>query len=230
MNDQTAQTTDEAGVERTPTGEIQDQKTSPQPTDSGEQGTSKSSDGSSGKSLLNQGKEGGEDKEPAGAPEKYEDFTAPENFEIDKEALGEALPLFKELGLTQAQAQKLVDFYAKTSAKSSADLAQFVEDTQKKWVDEVNADPEIGGSKLGQVKATISKMLDGLGDRKLATSFREAMDMTGAGNNPAFIRVLYQLSRQVTEGAHVSGEPRGGAGSKPKSAAAAMYPNLPSTG
>src|SRR6266852_5763511 len=43
-----------------------------------------------------------------GAPEKYADFRVPEGFKFDPEALTEAQATFKELGLTQDQAQKLV--------------------------------------------------------------------------------------------------------------------------
>ena len=43
----------------------------------------------------------------------YADFTMPEGLTIDEALLAEALPIFKELGLTQEQAQKMVDFEAK---------------------------------------------------------------------------------------------------------------------
>ena len=53
-----------------------------------------------------------EDKKeaPAGAPEKYEAFTLPEGYEVDEQLLNEFTPTLKELGLTQAAAQKVMDF------------------------------------------------------------------------------------------------------------------------
>ena len=54
------------------------------------------------------------DREPDGAPEAYEDFSFPEGVEIDSELLTEATDIFKESGLKQDQAQKLVDFHSKT--------------------------------------------------------------------------------------------------------------------
>lgn len=140
----------------------------------------------------------------------------------------EASGLFKELGLPQAGAQRLVDLYAKISQSAADAPLQLLQDQQTKWRDEIKADPEIGG-KLDQVRATVSKAIDGLGDAKLAQAFREAMDFTGAGNNPAFIRAFYKLAQKVTEGSHVSGNPPNAA-KKPQSAAQAMYPGLPSGG
>ena len=135
------------------------------------------------------------------------------------------------LNLTQDQAQSLVDFYtAKTTEAASAPYKLWA-DTQEAWVNEIKADPEIGG-KLPQVKQTIAKAIDTLGPQ-LAAQFREAMDFTGSGNNPAFIKAFYKIAQQITEGSHVSGRNpssfgQSAPGSKPASAAAAMYPGLPS--
>src|SRR6185437_10360924 len=45
-----------------------------------------------------------------GPPESY-DFKAPEGKELNSKFLDRATPVFKELGLSQANAQKLVDTY-----------------------------------------------------------------------------------------------------------------------
>lgn len=194
-----------------------------------------------GVSLLNdtkpalkpEGEAEGAPKEPpgkAGAPEAYADFTAPEGFEIDPTALAEATPIFKELGLDQAKAQKLVDFYAKQSQQAAEAPMKLWQDTQKDWVDSIKADPEIGG-KLDTVRATVAKVIDSLGP-ELAADFRQAMDFTGAGNNPAFVKVMFKLAAQLTEGGFVRGgnPSAGGQGNqgRPTSAAQALYPNLPS--
>lgn len=191
-----------------------------------------------GVSLLNDEKPGlkpeeskapAADKAPAGAPETYADFKAPEGFELDAEALKEATPLFKELNLPQDQAQKLIDFYAKTSREAAEAPMKLWQDTQKAWVDEVKADPEIGG-KLDAVRTTVSKAIDSLGP-ELATMFRQAMDMTGAGNNPAFVKAFYKFASQLTEGGSVRGNGPATTGQgnqgRPPSAASALYPNLP---
>lgn len=184
-----------------------------------------SDSGLSEPSLLNEKSEKTEAKTAEGAPEKYSDFTLPEGFEANETVMTEAQTLFKELGLPQASAQKVVDLYTKVSMDASDAPFNLWMETQKKWKDEIKADPEIGG-KLDEVKSTVSKVVDSLGE-KLSKPFREAMDYTGAGNNPAFIRAMYALAQKLSEGSHVAGKPAGGA--KP-SAAQALYPNLPSTG
>ena len=213
--------------EQTPTGEIKDQSpassTTPE-TPTPPETTPASPD--STKSLLNEDVKAPDKAE--GAPEKYEDFKVPEGYELDADVAKDATALFKELGLPQAAAQKLVDFYSAQSQQASEAPFKAWHETQEAWKTEIKADPEIGG-KLDTVKTTIARAIDGLGDAKLAADFRQAMDYTGAGNNPAFIRAFYRLAAKVTEGSHVSGQPQGSR-PRPVSAAAALYPNLPHAG
>jgi hypothetical protein len=150
---------------------------------------------------------------------------------MDTEVDTGARAMFKEMNLTQDQGQKLVDFYIKQTSESANQPYEAWNQMQEQWVKEVKADPVLG-PKLNEVKTTISRAIDGLGDPKLAGAFREAMDYTGAGNNPAFIRTFYKLAQMITEGKHVAGNGPSAAsqqrqGQRP-SAAQAMYPNLPS--
>lgn len=181
------------------------------------------------KSLLNQPAKEGEPPKDAlkGAPETYADFKVPEGFTLDKVVAEEAGKLFKGMNLTQEQGQDLVDFYVNKTKEAAEAPFKLWSETQKKWVEEIKADPELGG-KLDQVRATVARAIDGLGDPKLASEFREAMDYTGAGNNPAFIRVFSKLAALVTEGTPIKPGQPVQLKSAPKSAAQAMYPNLPS--
>lgn len=178
-----------------------------------------------GKSLLNKGAEG-----TGVVPEKYE-FTLPEGYRLDETVAGEVNDLFKGLGLDQPGAQRLMDFYVAKANEAAEAPFKLWADTQKGWIDEVKADPELG-RRLPEVRATVSRAIDGLGDAKLAAAFREAMDVTGAGNHPAFVRAFYKLAKQVTEGKHVAG--RGptevaAPDAKPRTAAQALFPGLPSS-
>lgn len=232
-------TVDTSGIQRTPEGTLVDQKTAPSATTTAEPtkpetkpatetAEAKPADAKDSKpSLLNE-----KDKVEAGAPEKYADFTAPEGFELDKATVDKFLPIAKELGLSQAGAQKLVDFQSELSKQASEAGVQLWMDTQKQWVDEIKADKDIG-HKLPEVKTTISKAIDSVLGPELAPAFREAMDFTGAGNNPAFIKGFFKFAQRFTEGTHV---PAGGPskfgqvrpGSAPTTGAAAIYPHLPS--
>lgn len=175
------------------------------------------------KSLLND-----KDAKVTGAPEKYEEFKVPEGFTLDPEIAKEAGELFKGLNLSQEGGQKLIDFYtAKTQEAAEAPYKAYT-DMRKEWRDQVAASDL--GPKLAEVKTTVSRALDSLGDPKLATEFREAMDLTGAGDHPAFIRVINKLAQMVTEGKPVAGQNpsphgQGRQGAQP-SPAQALYPNL----
>lgn len=169
-----------------------------------------------------------------GAPDKYEAFTAPEGHTVDAAAIEAVTPIFKELNLSQAQSQRLVDFYNERMIAAAKAPAEAVEIMREAWRNEVKADKDIGG-KLPEVKATIGKALDSLGDPTLTAAFKSAMDLTGAGDHPAFVKAFYKLSLALGEGTHVNGggpSPHGqsktGAAAKP-SAAQAMYPTLPSS-
>ena len=236
-------TPDEAGVTRTPTGEISSPSTStpatetivrPPPTPATTAPSTETKAPSDGKeareprkSVLN------EESKETGAPATYADFTVPEGFTLDKEVVGEASALFKESNLTQAQAQKLVDFYVRRTKESHDAPFDAWRDTQDRWAQEINSDPEIGGSKLQGTRASIGKLLDSLGDTKLTNSFREVMDFTGAGNHPVVIKLLTRIAQRLTEGGPVRGSgpsPDGmrRPGEGAPSAAQAIYPNLPS--
>jgi hypothetical protein len=175
-------------------------------------------------SLLNK-----EDPQAAGAPDKY-DFRLPEGMELTEDGTKEVDTLFRSLGLNNASGQKLVDFYVQKLNEATEAPYKMWNDYQRQWVDEIKADPEIG-KRLPEVRATVARAIDGLGDAKLANEFRQAMDVTGAGNHPAFVRAFWKLAQQVTEGGHVAGRgpsPEGqkAPGEAPRSAAAALYPNL----
>lgn len=166
-----------------------------------------------------------------GAPEKYTDFTVPEGYTLDETVLKESSELFKSLNLDQAGAQKLIDMYVAKTSEAFQQPYKAYKDMREGWVKEIKADPEIG-AKLDQVKSTVARAIDGLGDAKLADSFREAMDVTGAGDHPAFIRVFYRLAQLVTEGKPVAGSGPSAHGQRqpgaaPVSAARALYPNNP---
>lgn|SRR5215467_2333528 len=238
---ETQQTTaDPAGIERTSTGQVADkgQTTAPEAT-TGQTSTQQepsrttettqqttSTQTGDGKSLANQA------AEPVGAPETYGDWKTPDGWVMDDGVRGEIAPLFKKMNLTQAQGQELVDFYIKHTTESANAPYNAWNETQDKWIKEVKEDPDIG-PKLNEVKTTLSRAIDVVssGDAKLATAFRDAMDYTGAGNNPAFIKMFYKMAQMLTEGKHVAGGGASPEGQKPagqqRSAAGAMYPNLP---
>ncbi len=257
MTDQSQPTVDTSGITRTTDGQIaQDQKTTDSPdqssqsTNQGSQDqsttqTKTSSTTADGKTLLTEGKT--DDKaEPTDkaktetketkAPEKYADYKVPEGFKLDDKVKAEADTLFKGLGLNQEQAQSLIDLYTSKASEASQEPYKAYQKLTDEWRTAAMDHPDLRG-KLGpgqEVNVRIAKALDSLGDPKLASDFKELMDLTGAGNNQAFIRVIDKFAQKITEGTHVAGngptkEGQSAPGQAKPSAASALWPNLPSS-
>jgi len=166
---------------------------------------------------------------PAGAPEKYADFKVPDGFKFDDKALAEATATFKELGLTQDQAQKLVDVYGKTGREAAEAPYKAWATTQKEWLTDIN---DRFGSKAETVRTDISKAIDSALPPSLAKSFRSALDLTGAGSNPDVVEALSIMFKPFVEagslkpgGVSPEANKAPGQPSRP-SVAEAMYPHL----
>lgn len=154
---------------------------------------------------------------------------------LDEKTLGEATTLFKELNLPQEGAQKLVDFHTKALSDAAQAPLDAFGNMVKEWGEKSAADPDIG-PRMAQVKQNLGKAYDALvevaGDkgpamRETIAEFKSVMDLTGAGNHPAFIKVLNALANTIVEGKHVKGSGpsefgQGQTGARP-TAAQAMY-------
>lgn len=168
-----------------------------------------------------------------GAPESYTPFKVPEGRELDAKVVDRATPIFRELGLSQDNAQKLVDFYNEVISEHNQTSADLVKSMREGWVKQINEDKEMGG-KLDTIKADLGRAYTHL-PPDLIKDFKAAMDLTGAGDHPAFVKAFWKLAQLVNEGTHVSGSGPSKHGqaapetnSRP-SLAAAMYPTLPSS-
>ena len=167
---------------------------------------------------------------PAAVPEAYE-FKPPEidgkPAEVDPEGLTAFQAAAKEAGLTQAQFQALGEHGAKIVAeqvaRAQSEPYRLWHDTQKAWQAEIKADPEIGGAKLAENVSFAARAIDALGGEDLRT----ALNITGAGNNPAIVRAMIKMGRMMADPTSLStGKPANGA--RPRSAeqtARDMYNN-----
>lgn len=167
------------------------------------------------------------------APLTREDLALPEGFEdavletrgegeaaVSVTALDRALEIMNNGELTaKERTQQLVELQTGL-AKRAAEAAEAAwTGMQNQWRQEAQALPEIGGDRLPQTLASIKKGLEVVGVDK---TFYEAMALTGAGNHPAVIRALHALTKNLSEGKPVSGDPPKGQLSK----LAAMYPTM----
>lgn len=159
-----------------------------------------------------------DDKGSSEAPEKYEDFTFPEGFQADKSRLETAVRVFKELGLSQEAAQKLIDLDVAREQEGVKANQKYWDDLKEKWEGEVKADPEIGGDNFEQTNVYAQAALKEFGGEKLS----EALDMTGMGSHPEVIRLFAKVGKAMSDDKFHFG--RGG-GQEGKSHADILYPN-----
>lgn len=223
---------------RSPTGEITDVRDLPTPTPTPT--PTPPSDGTPEPKPPTDAEGGSKQPDPKApdpkaVPETYT-FTAPENYTIDPKLLETVTPIFKELGLTNEQGQKLVDIQIQRELANAKAPQDAYAATRADWQSKVKADPEIsayakdGKTGTDAVKIDIGKAINTL-PTDLQASFREAMDITGAGDHPAFVKAMWKFAQAIGEGKPVSGagpSPAGqvAPGARPPSAAQAMYPNL----
>lgn len=163
-----------------------------------------------------------------GPPEKYE-FTASEGLTLDAETLAEAEPVFRELGLTNEAAQKLMPLAEKfaeriasqTTDAANAQILSEVTAQRKTWLDEAKADATIGGENWGQSMELSAKALDGLGYPK-GSAFRNFLTESGLGNHPEMVRAFRTIGERISEDGFVRGD--AAAAIKP-SREAILYPD-----
>lgn len=167
-----------------------------------------------------------------GAPESYTDFKAPEGVTLSKDMIAEATPIFKELNLTQDQAQRLIDFAAKNQIGTAEANKTAYETMREGWRNDVLKDTTLatGNDLKPEVRQAIGRAVDALG-AELGPQFRQVLDMTGVGDHPVMVKAMYEMSKFITEGRPASGKgPSPGGQTAPsapqRSLASAMFPNL----
>ena len=154
-------------------------------------------------------------------PEKYE-IKVPEGMTLDAQTLEMFSPIFKELGITNEGAQKLVNAYVpllqssvdKMRQESLKEYQGIVEGWKSETMKELGADAQ---KKI----ALCGKALNKFGTKEL----REALDETGLGNHKELVRFMAKIGETISEDTFVDTE------SKPLPGASGinlkkMYPTM----
>ena len=149
------------------------------------------------------------------APEKYEPFNFGENQAIDPTSIEQFSTAAREAGLSQEQAQKVLDSLAPSVAtKLRADLVR----QAGEWLKASEADPEFGGAAFEANKGIAVGAY-----QKLATpELREILNNSGLCNHPEVIRLFYRIGKMTSQDSGVKGAP-----TPRDNGFADMYPNSP---
>lgn len=146
-----------------------------------------------------------DEQEQAKEPEQQQQ-TAPEHYVL-KNANGEDVEpqelemmsrMFKDVNLSQEQAQKLYSAYEK-------EQGSFIEQSQKEfnkmrddWFNQTISDPQIGGQNIGQTKLCIKRVMQQCGNKELS----EFLNKTGLGFNPAMVRFMTKVGELLGNDNH----------------------------
>lgn len=134
-------------------------------------------------------------------PEAYE-LTAPDGMAIDQDLLAEATPVFQEMGLSNDQANMILPVAKSLMGKTQQSTIQGMIDAgnqqRKAWLDSAKSDAEIGGKNWDTSLHSAGKALDALGHPE-GSPFRQALNETGFGNHPEFIRIFAGLGARIGE-------------------------------
>jgi hypothetical protein len=157
-------------------------------------------------------------------PEAYE-LTAPEGITLDAESVADATPVFKELGLTNDQANKLMpvakQFADRIVAAGQKQILDSIATERAAWLNEAKADADIGGQHWNASMTTAATALDALGFTK-GSGFRNLLDESGLGNHPDMIRAFVKIGKAVAEDSNFA---RGNAPIIKQDKASVLYPD-----
>ena len=151
--------------------------------------------------------------EPA-APVEYK-FAAPEGVTYDATLVEKVTEIAKESKLPVEAAQKLLDHqHSLLSAQQKA-----LDDTVAGWKADLAADPEVGGAKLEESRATVNKAIS-LGSKELA----ELLESSGMVSHPVVFKFLHTVGKALSEDRFVQAREQPGAQAG-RSLAKVLYPN-----
>lgn len=128
-------------------------------------------------------------------PDTYADFVMPEGVTVDETLLAEAVPLFKEMGLTQEQAQKLVDFQAKQVQAGSQKQVDAFNQLMSDWREQSKNDSEFGGEKFEENVKVAQAAISAYGTPEL----KQLLEDHGVGNHPEVVRFMVRVGRTLKE-------------------------------
>ena len=137
----------------------------------------------------------GKDEKASGAPEEYADFTVPDGLPIDADGMAAFKDVARDLGLTQEQAQSLVDLQSGRIQAAVEEQAAAWAKRQEDWQADVRKDKEIGGSEMPARIGVAKKAIAKFGSPEL----RKVLTETGLGNHPELIRFAYRVGKSIAD-------------------------------
>lgn len=140
-------------------------------------------------------------------PENYADFDMPDGFQISDAFKEKMFPVFKELGLSQEGAQKLISAHVENVQAVQANAQSEGETLVKNWRSEIQTDKEFGGENYSVTKANANKAIEEFGSPEL----RKFIGEYGLASQPELVRMFARIGARLGEDRPTGGD-RGSAG------------------
>jgi hypothetical protein len=164
-----------------------------------------------------------------GVPDQYT-FEAPEGLEItpeDQAGLDQFSEAAREMGLTQAQYQALVE-YDLNRSQSADEMAVDAWNTRVSgWKQSVLSDKEIGGDALPETKKLAQAALKQFGDSELTKLLKSPSvdnpDGLALNNHPAVLRMLSRIGKVLADPTLLEGDDKAEPQLRPEDR---MYPTM----
>ena len=154
-----------------------------------------------------------EAKPERAAPEAYE-FKAPDGVELNPALLGEFEGLARELNMPQDEAQAIVErMTPKIQARMQAQQIEIMAQARADWLQQIEADAEIGGAAKQAAQASAAKALHQFGTPELRALLKDS----GLEVHREVVRFFSRVGKAISEDSFVSGRP------PTKSTAQALY-------
>lgn len=137
-----------------------------------------------------------------GAPENYDykDIKLPEGYEYDKDMLKEFDALNKETNLSQAQANKYMEFGLKLAKKQAGNIPEILKQVQQARVTQykqaLNTDKEMGSGDKDKMNAYLDvaeKGYSAFANDEVKAAFADA----GLNYHPAVIKMFHKIGELV---------------------------------
>lgn len=140
------------------------------------------------------------DKPAEGAPEKYEEFKAPEGTMLDAAVMQQFGEVAKELNLPQDKAQDVVNKMAPIMVRRQMEQIAGI---SKQWAEKSSNNPEIAEhlNDIARIRDMFGKGTDGNLDPDIAEFINSP-----AGNHPGVLKLLARVGARFGEGGFPTGK------------------------
>jgi hypothetical protein len=158
-------------------------------------------------------------------PEKYEFKGQDGNPLLADEVVAEWAPLFKELGLDNAKAQRLAEFQIQQQAVLGQQLTKAIDDDRVLLQQEAKADKDFGGLNYDTNTKYVEAALAKYGNARASALLKDS----GLGNDVGMLSLFANVGKAIPKNDQIPGQVGNTGVAKPKSMAERLFPNTPNS-